>query len=44
MQVITDDRNYRFCALGEDELSHWLGSFKSLLTKQAAARLADPAS
>lgn len=44
MQVITDDRSYRFCAKGEDELSRWLGSFKSLLTKKAAARPAEPSS
>jgi len=34
MQVITEDRNYRFCAMGEEELSKWLGAFKSLLIKR----------
>ena len=34
MQVITEDRSYRFCAYSEDELDHWLGCIKSILVKR----------
>lgn len=34
MQVISEDKNFRFCAKGEDELAKWLGAFKSLLVKR----------
>jgi len=34
MQLITEERNYRFCATNEDQLAKWLGSFKSLLVKR----------
>lgn len=41
MQVITGDRTYRFCTASEEELSRWVGSFKSVLArrKDAAAKL-----
>lgn len=34
MQAITEERNYRFCALSEEELVKWLGAFKSLLSRR----------
>lgn len=34
LQLITEERNYRFCAAGEEELVQCLGAFKSLLTKR----------
>jgi hypothetical protein len=34
MQVISEEKNFRFCAKGEDELAKWLGAFKSLLVKR----------
>lgn len=34
LQVITDERSYRFCAADEEELVQCLGAFKSLLTKR----------
>ena len=34
MQVISEDKNFRFCAKGENELAKWLGAFKSLLVKR----------
>lgn len=37
MQIISEDRNYRFCASNEDELARWLGAFKSLLVKRKDA-------
>lgn len=36
MQIITEERNYRFCALDEESLAKWLGAFKSLLSKRKA--------
>ena len=36
MQVISEERNYRFCALDEESLTRWLGAFKSLLSKRKA--------
>nr|POF14149.1 putative ph domain-containing protein pb16a4.02c [Quercus suber] len=37
MQIIREERNYRFCALNEDSLVQWLGAFKSLLQKRKAS-------
>jgi hypothetical protein len=34
LQLITDERNYRFCAQSEEELAKWVGAFKSLLKKR----------
>lgn len=34
MQVITDEKSYRFCAHDEESLVHCLGAFKSLLSKR----------
>ncbi|KAI0480419.1 PH domain-containing protein [Xylariaceae sp. FL0804] len=34
MQVITDEKGYRFCAHDEESLVHCLGAFKSLLSKR----------
>ena len=34
LQIITEERNYRFCALDEEDLTRWLGAFKSLLSKR----------
>jgi hypothetical protein len=34
LQVITEERNYRFCATSEEELAKWVGAFKSLLKKR----------
>ncbi|KAI1640257.1 PH domain-containing protein [Biscogniauxia mediterranea] len=34
LQVITDERVYRFCAHDEETLVHCLGAFKSLLSKR----------
>ena len=36
MQVITDERNYRFCTIDERSLTRCLGAFKSLLAKRKA--------
>jgi len=36
LQVISEERNYRFCALDEESLNRWLGAFKSLLSKRKA--------
>ncbi|OAL27470.1 hypothetical protein AYO20_09753 [Fonsecaea nubica] len=33
-QIITDDKTYRFCAPGEEELDRWLGALKSVLSKR----------
>jgi hypothetical protein len=37
MQIITEERNWRFCAQDEDDLARWLGTLKSLLAKRRAA-------
>jgi len=37
MQIISEERNYRFCALDEESLARWLGAFKSLLSKRKTA-------
>lgn len=34
MQIITEDKDYKFCAPDEDSLARWLGCFKSLLAKR----------
>ncbi|KAI1425953.1 PH domain-containing protein [Xylaria sp. FL1777] len=34
MQIITDEKSYRFCAHDEESLVHCLGTFKSLLAKR----------
>ncbi|KAF2835414.1 PH domain-like protein [Patellaria atrata CBS 101060] len=34
MQIISEERNYRFCAPDEDALAKWLGALKSLLAKR----------
>lgn len=31
LQVITEDRTYRFCAPDEEALTKWLGAMKSVL-------------
>jgi hypothetical protein len=36
MQIITEERNWRFCAQDEDDLAAWLGTLKSLLAKRRA--------
>ncbi|KAI9790317.1 MAG: hypothetical protein M1833_001954 [Piccolia ochrophora] len=33
MQIITEDKSYRFCASDEDDLAKWLGALKSILVK-----------
>ncbi|KAF1948700.1 PH-domain-containing protein [Byssothecium circinans] len=37
MQVISEDKNLRFCAPDEEALAKWLGAFKSLLVKRKEA-------
>jgi hypothetical protein len=39
MQIITEEKNFRFCASDEDSLAKWLGAFKSLLVKRKEAGL-----
>jgi hypothetical protein len=39
MQIITEEKNFRFCASNEDSLAKWLGAFKSLLVKRKEADL-----
>ncbi|KAF2794813.1 PH-domain-containing protein [Melanomma pulvis-pyrius CBS 109.77] len=34
MQVISEEKNFRFSAPGEESLARWLGAFKSLLVKR----------
>ena len=36
-QVITDERQFKFCAPGEDEVAKWVGGFKALLAKRREA-------
>ncbi|TKA23526.1 hypothetical protein B0A50_07104 [Salinomyces thailandicus] len=36
MQLISQERSYRFCALDEESLARWLGAVKSLLSKRKA--------
>lgn len=37
LQVISEERNYRFCAVDEESLNRWLGAFKSVLSRRRAA-------
>lgn len=37
MQIISEEKNFRFCASNEDTLARWLGAFKSLLVKRKEA-------
>ncbi|KAF2259288.1 PH domain-like protein [Lojkania enalia] len=37
MQIISEEKNFRFCASDEDSLAKWLGAFKSLLAKRREA-------
>lgn len=37
MQVISEEKNFRFCAPDENSLAKWLGAFKSLLVKRKEA-------
>ncbi|KAF2671823.1 PH-domain-containing protein [Microthyrium microscopicum] len=37
MQIITEERGWRFCARDEDDLARWLGTFKSMFAKRRAA-------
>ncbi|EON69936.1 hypothetical protein W97_09201 [Coniosporium apollinis CBS 100218] len=39
MQILTEERNYRFSAPDEDSLARWLGALKSLLAKRKEAAL-----
>lgn len=34
MQVLSEERNFRFCAPDEEALARWLGAFKSLLARR----------
>lgn len=34
MQIIAEERNYRFCAESEDQLARCLGAVKSLLARR----------
>lgn len=34
LQIIMDDKSYRFCAADEDDLEKWLGALKSVLSKR----------
>jgi hypothetical protein len=34
LQIITDEKSYKFCANDEEELVQCLGAFKSLLAKR----------
>lgn len=34
LQVIMEDKTYRFCAFSEDSLAQWLGSLKSVLARR----------
>lgn len=38
MQIISEERNYRFCAMDEESLARCLGALKSLLSKRNARR------
>ncbi|KAL1302413.1 hypothetical protein AAFC00_002808 [Neodothiora populina] len=39
LQIITEERNYRYCAPDDDSLARWLGAFKSLLVKRKEMEL-----
>lgn len=34
MQIIAEEKNYRFCAMSEDDLAKWLGALKSQLARK----------
>ena len=34
MQIISEDKSYRFCAASEDSLAEWLGALKSQLARR----------
>lgn len=34
MQIITEEKSYRFCAPSEEVLAKWLGALKSLLARR----------
>jgi hypothetical protein len=36
-QVITEERQFKFCAPGEEEVAKWVGGFKALLAKRREA-------
>jgi hypothetical protein len=40
LQVITEERTYRFCASSEEELAKWVGAFKSLLKRRKDSEVA----
>lgn len=42
MQIISEERNYRFCAQDEESLTKWLGAFKSLLSKRRGNKAPPP--
>lgn len=44
MQVICEEKNYKFCASDDDSLARWLGAFKSLLVKKDAQQMRMPPS
>lgn len=37
MQIISEEKNFRFCASNDDSLAKWLGAFKSLLVRRKEA-------
>ena len=37
MQIIAEEKSYRFCAPSEDSLAEWLGALKSQLAKRKEA-------
>ncbi|KAF2466120.1 PH domain-like protein [Lindgomyces ingoldianus] len=37
IQIISEEKNFRFCAESEDSLAKWLGALKSLLVKRKEA-------
>ncbi|MCJ1258454.1 hypothetical protein MMC24_006287 [Lignoscripta atroalba] len=38
MQIIAEDKSYRFCALSEEALARWLGALKSQLARRKEAK------
>jgi hypothetical protein len=42
MQIITEERGWRFCAQDDDDLARWLGNIKSLLVKRRGTNDALP--
>ncbi len=37
MQIIVEEKSYRFCASSEDTLTEWLGALKSQLARRKEA-------